>query len=168
MKTKEAKYEEDILTSFEKGEWQSVPNLKAEIARYAASATATLAKDKRIKIAVELVERGARAGPGLVPGGDVGRQRFRFADLCFPAEPRGEGYLPSASDLRQHLAHIVGAPAAGIKPVNSRPMPLIPVPDIAEVLAEGDRAAFEGSFDTSMEPVPSAFFEELESPAGGR
>ena len=50
MKTKEAKYEEDILTSFEKGEWQSVPNLKAEIARYAASATATLAKDKRINI----------------------------------------------------------------------------------------------------------------------
>jgi predicted DNA binding CopG/RHH family protein len=50
MKTKEAKYEEDILTSFEKGEWQSVPNLKDEIARYAASATATLAKDKRINI----------------------------------------------------------------------------------------------------------------------
>ncbi len=79
-----------------------------------------------------------------------------------------EGYLPSASDLRQHLAHIVGTPAAGLKTVNSRPMPLIPVPDIAEVLADGDRAAFEGSFDTSMEPVPSAFFEELESPAGGR
>lgn len=50
MKTKEAKYEEDILTSFEKGEWQSVPNLKDEIARYAASAAATLTKDKRINI----------------------------------------------------------------------------------------------------------------------
>jgi len=50
MKTKEAKYEEDILTSFEKGEWQSVPNLKDEIARYAATAAATLTKDKRINI----------------------------------------------------------------------------------------------------------------------
>jgi predicted DNA binding CopG/RHH family protein len=50
MKAKEEKYEEDILASFEKGEWQSVPNLKDEIARYAASAAATLAKDKRINI----------------------------------------------------------------------------------------------------------------------
>lgn len=79
-----------------------------------------------------------------------------------------EGYLPSASDLRQHLAHVVGAPAVGIKPVNSRPMPLIPVGDISEALADGDRAAFEASLDASMEPVPSAFFEEMESPARGR
>jgi predicted DNA binding CopG/RHH family protein len=50
MKTKEEKYETDILTSFEKGEWQSVPNIKDEIARYAASAAATLTKDKRINI----------------------------------------------------------------------------------------------------------------------
>ena len=50
MKTKETKYEGYILNSFEKGEWQSVPNLKDEIARYAASAAATLTKDKRINI----------------------------------------------------------------------------------------------------------------------
>jgi predicted DNA binding CopG/RHH family protein len=50
MKSKESKYEEDILTSFEKGEWQSVPNLKDEIARHSASAAATLTKDKRINI----------------------------------------------------------------------------------------------------------------------
>lgn len=50
MKTKELKSEEDILTSFEKGEWQSVPNLKDEIARYAATAAAALTKDKRINI----------------------------------------------------------------------------------------------------------------------
>ena len=46
MKAKEGKYEKDIHASFERGEWQSVPNLKDEIARYAASAAATLAKDK--------------------------------------------------------------------------------------------------------------------------
>ncbi|HXE97147.1 MAG TPA: hypothetical protein VN642_12110 [Dongiaceae bacterium] len=50
MKTKEKKYEEDILASFERGEWQSVPDLKDEIARYASSAAATLVKNKRINI----------------------------------------------------------------------------------------------------------------------
>ena len=57
MKTNDAKYEEDILTSFEKGEWQSVPNLKNEIARYAASAAATLTKDKRINIRLSSRDR---------------------------------------------------------------------------------------------------------------
>ena len=32
---KESKLEEEILASFERGEWQSVPNLNAEIARFA-------------------------------------------------------------------------------------------------------------------------------------
>jgi predicted DNA binding CopG/RHH family protein len=50
MKTKEMKYEEDILTSFGRGEWQSVPDLKDEIARYSASASEALIKDKRINI----------------------------------------------------------------------------------------------------------------------
>jgi predicted DNA binding CopG/RHH family protein len=50
MTTKEKKYEKDILASFERGEWQSVPDRKDEIARYASSAAATLIKDKRINI----------------------------------------------------------------------------------------------------------------------
>jgi len=50
MKAKERKFEEDIRASFERGEWQSVPDLKDEIARYASSAAATLVKDKRINI----------------------------------------------------------------------------------------------------------------------
>lgn len=50
MKTEDKKYEEDILGSFEKGEWLSVPNLKDEIERYASNAAATLSKDKRINI----------------------------------------------------------------------------------------------------------------------
>lgn len=48
--TKEAKLEADILDSYERGEWQSVPDLKDEIARYASNAAATLTKDKRINI----------------------------------------------------------------------------------------------------------------------
>ena len=51
-KAADKKYEEDILSSFERGEWQSVPNLKDEIDRYASNAAATLAKDKRINIRV--------------------------------------------------------------------------------------------------------------------
>jgi predicted DNA binding CopG/RHH family protein len=52
MKNKERKFEEDILDSFERGEWQSVPDLKDEIARYASSAASTLTKDKRINIRI--------------------------------------------------------------------------------------------------------------------
>ena len=70
MKTKEAKYEEDILTSFERGEWHSVPNLNDEIARYAASAAATLTKDKRINIRLssrDLEDVQARAAEEGMP-----------------------------------------------------------------------------------------------------
>ncbi|OGQ95251.1 MAG: hypothetical protein A2521_03705 [Deltaproteobacteria bacterium RIFOXYD12_FULL_57_12] len=50
MKTADMKYEDDILSSYESGEWESVADLDDEIARYAASAAATLTKDKRINI----------------------------------------------------------------------------------------------------------------------
>ena len=50
MKTKDKNYEEDLLASFDQGEWQSVHDLKDEIARYATVATASFNKDKRINI----------------------------------------------------------------------------------------------------------------------
>jgi predicted DNA binding CopG/RHH family protein len=50
INSEDKKYEEDILGSFERGEWRSVPNLKDEIERYTAIAAATLSKDKRINI----------------------------------------------------------------------------------------------------------------------
>lgn len=50
LKAEEKKYEDDILESYENGEWESVASLDDEIARYASSATATLTKDKRINI----------------------------------------------------------------------------------------------------------------------
>jgi hypothetical protein len=71
-----------------------------------------------------------------------------------------EGELPSAASVRTMLAALLGPAAEGIKPTISRPMPLIPQPDISELLADGDRAAFEAA--DNNEPVPSAFFEELE------
>ncbi|WP_205780874.1 antitoxin [Methylocaldum sp. 14B] len=49
---KESKLEEEILASFEREEWRSVPNLKDEIACYASIASASLAKDKRVNIRI--------------------------------------------------------------------------------------------------------------------
>lgn len=50
LKAEEKKFEDDILESYESGEWKSLANLEDEIARYASSAAATLTKDKRINI----------------------------------------------------------------------------------------------------------------------
>ncbi len=76
-----------------------------------------------------------------------------------------EGALPSPSEVRTAMAAVI-APA-GAKPSPSRPMPLIPVGDISEVLADGDRAALEAAFDSDMEPVPSGYHDEPEA-AGAR
>jgi hypothetical protein len=76
-----------------------------------------------------------------------------------------EGQLPSVTEVRHAMAHVLQPAKPGIKPAAgtaSRPMPLIPVADIEEVLSEGDRAAAEAAFDPAMEPVPSGFYDELE------
>lgn len=73
-----------------------------------------------------------------------------------------EGELPGVVEVRSQLMRLVSVPENMAKPVSSKPMPLIPVAEISEVLAEGDRAAMEAEFDPHMEPVPSAFLEELE------
>jgi len=55
--------------------------------------------------------------------------------------------------------------AAQPKATSSRPMPLIPVAEMEELLMHGDMAAE----DNSYEPVPSAFFDDLEmSPQSAR
>ena len=48
----ETKLEEEILASFERDEWSSVPSLSQEIERYAAYAEASLTKDKRVNIRI--------------------------------------------------------------------------------------------------------------------
>ncbi len=81
-----------------------------------------------------------------------------------------EGELPSATEVRHVMARLVGAKIDPVRAAasTSRPMPLIPVPEMAEILAEGDRAAMEAALDPSMEPVPSAFFEELDPEPAAR
>ncbi|MBP6252457.1 MAG: DUF2726 domain-containing protein [Rubrivivax sp.] len=71
-----------------------------------------------------------------------------------------EGDLPSASEVRTVIGAVLVDNAP--RPTNSRPMPLIPVPEIAEIdqyLAEGDQF----DYGAGMEPVASAFFDELET-----
>ena len=74
-----------------------------------------------------------------------------------------EDRLPSAADVRALLGSVLdrqsgSAPQA--KATGSRPMPLIPVAEMEELLMHGDAVAQ----DTSYEPVASAFFDELEPP----
>ncbi len=78
-----------------------------------------------------------------------------------------EGQLPTVTEVRHAMAHVLQPAKPGIKPapVTSRPMPLIPVAEIEEVLSAGDRAAAEAAFDPAMEPVPSGFYDELETTA---
>ena len=67
-----------------------------------------------------------------------------------------EGALPSVSEVRSALGGELAQAGTGPKAASSRPMPLIPVADIEELLADGDQQAY----DAAMEPVPSAFFED--------
>jgi len=79
-----------------------------------------------------------------------------------------EDDLPSPAEVRHAMTAIVGgsavaaAAAESARAASSRPTPLIPVAEISEILADGDRAALEAEFDPAMEPVPSGFYDELE------
>lgn len=73
-----------------------------------------------------------------------------------------EGSLPAAAEVRHAMAHLAGPTAEEMKAQPSGSMPLIPVPDMAEILADGDHAALHAALDPTLEPVPSAFFDELE------
>ena len=70
-----------------------------------------------------------------------------------------EDRLPSAAEVRSLLGSVLERSAGSPpKATASRPMPLIPVAEMEELLLHGDAAAQ----DTSFEPVPSAFFDELD------
>jgi hypothetical protein len=73
-----------------------------------------------------------------------------------------EDRLPEAGEVRRLLT-AVAARASSSSGTASRPAPLIPIPEITEVLSEGDLAAFDTLAGESNEPVPSGFYDELES-----
>ncbi|EQD74997.1 hypothetical protein B1A_04197 [mine drainage metagenome] len=67
---KENLLEEEILASFERGEWQSAPNLNEEIARFSAMASASLTKNKRVNIRIssrDLEDIQAKAAEEAIP-----------------------------------------------------------------------------------------------------
>ncbi|GAG36139.1 unnamed protein product, partial [marine sediment metagenome] len=51
-KTKLDKYEQEIFDSYERGEWESVKNVKQEIEKHREYARNTLKKDKRVNIRI--------------------------------------------------------------------------------------------------------------------
>ncbi|HKV99300.1 MAG TPA: hypothetical protein VJN96_05725 [Vicinamibacterales bacterium] len=44
--------EKDVLESFDRGEWRSVPKVKRETRRFARAARATFRKDRRLNIRI--------------------------------------------------------------------------------------------------------------------
>jgi predicted DNA binding CopG/RHH family protein len=67
---KESQLEEEILASFERGEWQVSPKGQSEIARFAAMASSSLAKDKRVNIRIssrDLDDLQAKAAEEAIP-----------------------------------------------------------------------------------------------------
>lgn len=67
---KESLLEEEILASFERGEWQSVSHLDEEIARFSAMASASLTKNKRVNIRIssrDLEDLQAKAAEEAIP-----------------------------------------------------------------------------------------------------
>jgi predicted DNA binding CopG/RHH family protein len=70
MNMEKNKLEEEILASFERDEWQSIPNAKKEIARYTGYARTALAKDRRVNVRLssrDLEELQARAAEEGMP-----------------------------------------------------------------------------------------------------
>lgn len=73
-----------------------------------------------------------------------------------------EDRLPTPAEVRTALAHDLVRGNGPMQPVssNSRPMPLIPIPEAQELdalLADGDAAAR----DAGPEPVPSGFLDDF-------
>ena len=76
-----------------------------------------------------------------------------------------EAALPSVAEVRTQMAPLLqDGPQGSMNLGGSRPMPLIPVAEMEEILARGDALAQ----DIAMEPVSSTLFDDLDAlPATG-
>lgn len=78
-----------------------------------------------------------------------------------------EASLPSVAEVRAQMAPLLQDGPQGAMSLNgsgSRPMPLIPVAEMEELLARGDAHAH----DAALEPVSSTLFDDLDAlPAAG-
>jgi Protein of unknown function (DUF2726) len=76
-----------------------------------------------------------------------------------------ENALPTAQEARRQLTRLLGPARAASDTAfdhGSKPMPLIPVAEMAELMVPSNKA-----FDTRLEPVPSAFFEDADTGHAG-
>ena len=76
-----------------------------------------------------------------------------------------EATLPSVAEVRTQMAPLLQDGPNGAMALNgTRPMGLLPVAEMEEILAHGDALAH----DTAMEPVSSTLFDDLDAlPASG-
>ena len=70
-----------------------------------------------------------------------------------------EGELPSTQEVRTMLIPLLQPGGTAAKAIGSRPMPLIPVAEMEEILADGDDRLGD---DGVREPVPSGYFDDFE------
>jgi hypothetical protein len=78
--------------------------------------------------------------------------------------------LPSLADVRAQLRNVLEAnaparrPAREVRSWQSKPMPLTPLPEMHEIVTEGDSRAMGLPL---LEPVSSGYFDDLELDAAG-
>jgi Protein of unknown function (DUF2726) len=75
-----------------------------------------------------------------------------------------EGELPSVPDVRTQLMPLLQPGGAAPKASGSRPMPLIPVAEMEEIVADEDDQAFAATVygGRGHDPVSSDYFDDLE------
>lgn len=81
-----------------------------------------------------------------------------------------EGELPEVADARTQLLPLLQPGGTAPKPSSSRPMPLIPVAEMEEIVADEDDQAFAATVygSRSHDPVSSDYFDDLEVTAAKR
>jgi len=72
-----------------------------------------------------------------------------------------EGELPDVPEARAAMTPLLQPGGTAPKSLGSRPMPLIPVAEMQEILADGDERAAAVD-DVAHEPVPSGYFDDFE------
>ena len=72
-----------------------------------------------------------------------------------------EGELPGPPEVRAMITPLLQPGGTAPKALGSRPMPLIPVAEMEEILADGDQRAEAGG-GVVHEPVPSGYFDDFE------
>ncbi len=131
------------------GEWmQRVGNLNADLVLCDGSSRVLAVVDVRAAQESERSRRRHERLARVLKAAGIGVHVWR------------EGELPTLAAVRSSFVGAMDAVAP--RPAAAAPRPVIPVAEVEELLAAGDRAVFERSPGGSQDPVPSAFFDDME------